>query len=93
MNGLYLTLAGLIIGLLGQALATGLFLERGWRPGSPHRVAWLALGCSTLLIGLQHGYTLAWLVRTLIFDLRGALLAALAGLLAGGAALILTRRS
>lgn len=83
MNAYLLSLAALAAALIGQAvaagLATGLFLRKGL-PAGPRR-SWIALALGGALLTLHHGYTLELALRTGLYDLRQAVLAALVALL------------
>ncbi|MBK7900025.1 MAG: hypothetical protein KA603_14885 [Azonexus sp.] len=89
MNPYDATLFALVAALAGQALAAGIAFERGL--GRPRHRAWLALAVGSLLLALHHGYTLELALRAGLYDLRQAILAALAGALYGGAVLLLRR--
>lgn len=80
MNNFTLTLAALGLALLAQAMACGLAFELVLRRGLPagDRGLWSALAGGSLLLGLHHGYTLELALRTGLYDLRQAVLAALA---------------
>lgn len=82
-------LLALVLALAGQSLAAGLALECALRHSRP--TAWLALALGSLLLALHHGFSLELALWAGIYDLRQAILAALAGALCGGAVLLLRR--
>ncbi|NJD26212.1 MAG: hypothetical protein FIB06_12485 [Betaproteobacteria bacterium] len=90
-----LTVVTLVAALIAQALAAGLCAEMFARPVQPagERGIWLALAIGALLAALHHGYTLELAVRTGIFDLRQATLAALSAMLIATAVWGFRRRS
>lgn len=73
-----LTLLALLGALVAQSIATGIALELAFR--KPYRRHWLALGIGSGLLALHHGYTLELGLRTGIYDLRQAALAAIVSL-------------
>lgn len=83
MNPHLLTLLTLVAALIGQAIAAGLATEIFLRKGLPGglRRAWIALALGGALLTLHHGYTLELALRTGLYDLRQAVLAALVALL------------
>lgn len=85
MNDFTLNLVALLVALAGQAVACGLGTELFLRKsvgGSTRRIA-LAFACGAGLLALHHGYSLELALRTGLYDLRQAVLAACAGLLIG----------
>ena len=94
MSPYALTLLCLFSALLAQATASGLMLELWLRreQARGQRSMWLAFSLGNLMLSLHHGYTLELAARTGLFDLRQAVLAALAGLLIGFASWQLRRR-
>lgn len=82
MNAYTLTVVALLIALLAESLASGLAIEFYLRKATPRAAgrAWLAIAISSLLLALNHGYTLELALRTGLYDLRQAVLAGLAGL-------------
>jgi membrane protease YdiL (CAAX protease family) len=95
MDPYLLTLGALVAALIAQALAAGLCAEMVARPVQPagERGIWLALAVAALLAALHHGYTLELAVRTGLFDLRQATLAALSAVLVATAVWGFRRRS
>lgn len=79
MSAYALTLWALLGALLAQSIATGIALELAL--SKPYRRHWLALGIGCGLLALHHGYTLELGLRTGLYDLRQAALAALVSLL------------
>ena len=82
------TLVALLAAMVGQATAAGLTLECYLRPAQPAaaRRIWFAFASGALLLALHHGYTLELALRTGIYDLSQAVIAAFAALLLAGAA-------
>ena len=75
MSPYALTLLGLVAALLAQSVATGIALELALQ--KPYRRHWLALGIGSGLLALHHGYDLELGLRTGLYDLRQAALAAI----------------
>ena len=85
MNAFNLTLISLIGALLAQSIVAVLALELYLRkdlPGSVCRT-WLAMAIGALLLALHHGYTLELALRTGLYDMRQAVLAALIAMFFG----------
>ena len=82
MNPYVLSLASLIIGLLAQALASGLSLELAMRGDQKRslRLAWLVLAAGSLCLALAQGYALELALRTGLYDLRQAVLGGIGGI-------------
>ena len=93
MSSLALTLYGLLLALLGYALACGLALGVALRPGQPRRAAWAMLATALLLLGLEHAYALELAWSSGLHDLRQAVLGAAGGLAALAATALFRRRS
>ncbi len=89
MSAYALALGALVAALAAQSVATGVALEVAL--ARPYRRPWLALALGSGLLALHHGYTLELGLRTGLYDLRQALLAALAGLSFAAAVLGLRR--
>ncbi len=83
------SLLALVVALAGQSLAAGVAFERAL--GRPLHLGWLALALAAMLLALHHGYTLELALRAGLYDLRQAVLAALAAALSGGGVLLLRR--
>lgn len=85
MNHYILTLWSLAIALVVQSLATGLSIEIYLRKelASALRRSWLAVAIGSLLLALHHGYTLELALRTGLYDMRQAVLAALIAIFFG----------
>lgn len=83
MNDFTLALWALALSLLSQALVTAWSLEIFLRKALPAglRRTWIAIAIAAMLFALYHGYTLELALRTGIYDLRQALLGALASTL------------
>lgn len=83
MSAYVLSLWALALALIGQALATGCATEAFMRKGlaSGLRRTWMVMAVAALLLALYHGYTLELALRTGLYDLRQALLSALASAL------------
>lgn len=83
MNTYLIAVVALLLAAIAQTSAlwigTELFLRKG--QSSARRRGWLAVTLATALLALQHGYTLEFTLRTGLYDLRQAILAALVGLL------------
>ncbi len=81
MDAYTLNLVFLFVALLCQVLISGTSVECWLRRDlpRPQRFAWLALSLAGLLFALHNGYALELAVRTGLYDLRQAALAALAG--------------
>ncbi|MCL2525106.1 MAG: hypothetical protein FWF20_08970 [Betaproteobacteria bacterium] len=81
MNTYTLTLWALLLAVGLQIFAAGVGVECYLRCAQPtaRRRAWLALTGGSLLLALHHAYWLELAVRTGLYDLRQAVLAALAG--------------
>lgn len=90
MNTHLLSLAALVVGLLGQALASGLACECGLRVKTG-KTAWFGVALGALLLGLHNGYSIELMLSTGLYDFRAALLAGLAGAVSGLAILLLSR--
>jgi hypothetical protein len=90
-----LTLVALLMALVAQSLAAGLCAELSWHRAQvpAERRIWLAFAVAMLLAALHNGYSLELAVRTGLFDLRQAVIAAVSGLLFAAAAWGLRRRS
>lgn len=82
-----ITLIALLVALAAQSLAAGVAFECALR--RPLRLGWLALALAAFLIALEHGYSLELALHTGIYDLRQALLGAVAGALSAGGILAL----
>lgn len=83
MNPYTLTLISLIVAMFTQSLAAGLSIELYLRKDlqrSSRRI-WLAFALATLLLALQHGYSLELALRTGLYDMRQAVMAGLVGVL------------
>ena len=94
MDAYALTLLALATAMLTQAIASGVTLELYLRRGQALGMSriWLAFSVGTLLLALHHGYTLELALRTGLYDLRQAILAALGGVCLAIAAWGLRRR-
>lgn len=79
MNPYVLSLWSLALALVAQSVAAGLSVDLFMRPGQRRgtRRAWLAVALCALLLAVHHGYTIELAVRTGLYDLRQAVLAAL----------------
>ncbi|MDP3538278.1 MAG: hypothetical protein Q8S26_06190 [Azonexus sp.] len=79
MNPYALTLWSLAIALIAQSLVSGLYIELYLRKDQSNglRRAWLAIAIGSLLLALHHGYTVELALRTGLYDMRQAVLAAL----------------
>lgn len=73
----------LAVALVAQAVAAGQCAELATRRslGPDARWLWGAFAVAALLAALHHGYSLELALRTGLFDLRQATIAALSGLL------------
>lgn len=81
MNPHLASLLALTIALIAQLAAARLLVERFFRkPPEAGRSRWLLLAGGPLLLAVQHAYALELLLHTGLYDLRQALLAALAGI-------------
>jgi hypothetical protein len=76
-------LLALLLAFGAQSLVAGLATEVFLRKeiASSARHGWLALAIAALLFSLHHGYSLELALRTGLYDLRQALISALAALL------------
>ena len=94
MNPYYLTLACLFVALSCQVTFSGLALQCWLDKAQPEsrRRMWLAFCLAGLFLGVQNAHQLELAVRSGLFDLRQALFAVLAGLLAIYAQLLLRRQ-
>ena len=83
MNPYTWTLISLIVALLTQSLAAGWSIELYLRKDllRPSRRIWLAFALGTLVLALQHGYSLELAMRTGLYDMRQAVMAGLVGVL------------
>ncbi len=79
MSAYALTLWALLGALVAQSVATGIALELALH--KPYRRPWMALGIGAGLLALYHGHTLELALRTGLYDLQQAVLAALVALL------------
>lgn len=89
MNAYSAAIAGLALAVMGQCLAAGLATRAAF--GRPFRRAWLGLAIAFALLALQDVHTLELALRTGIFDLRQALLAAGVSLFQAGAMITLQK--
>jgi hypothetical protein len=81
MNAYTLTIGALLVAFTAQIFVAGLGVENWLQDKRPRpRRLWLALASAALLFALHHGYALELALRTGLYDLRGALLAAGAGI-------------
>ncbi|MDP3441047.1 MAG: hypothetical protein U0989_09465 [Azonexus sp.] len=82
MSAYSIALWSLIAALLTQSIAAVLSVEFYLRKDLPRGVCrtWLALAIVSLLLALQHGYSLELAVRIGLYDMRQALLAGLVGI-------------
>lgn len=94
LNAYSLALLVLGCGLLGNALASGLALERALRAAGrkSDRWLWAAMGCGALLLGLHHGHALELALKTGLYDLDQTLRSGAASLLMAISVYGLTRR-
>lgn len=83
MNPYLLAVLALLLAAITQTSAAWIAAESFWRKGqgSNSRRSWLALTLAAGLLALHSGYTLELALRTGLYDLRQAVLAALIGLL------------
>jgi len=83
MNPYLLAVLALLLAAIAQTSAAWIAAESFWRKGqgSRSRRSWLALTLAAGLLALHSGYTLELALRTGLYDLRQAVLAALIGLL------------
>lgn len=83
MNPYLLAVLALLLAAIAQTSAAWIAAESFWRKGqgSSSRRSWLALTLAAGLLALHSGYTLGLALRTGLYDLRQAVLAALIGLL------------
>lgn len=83
MNPYLLAVLALLLAAIAQTSAAWIAAESFWRKGqgSSSRRSWLALTLAAGLLALHSGYTLELALRTGLYDLRQAVLAALIGLL------------
>lgn len=83
MNPYLLAILALLLAAIAQTSAAWIAAESFWRKGqgSSSRRSWLALTLAAGLLALHSGYTLELALRTGLYDLRQAILAALIGLL------------
>jgi hypothetical protein len=83
MNPYLFAVSGLLLAAIAQTsiawLATERFLQKGL--GRRQSLAWLAIALGAGFLALQHGYTLELALRTGLYDLRQAMLAAIVSLL------------
>lgn len=95
MNAYQLSLLALIVGLLGQAVASGIAIECFFhrKLAASTRRLWFALAVGALFLGLHHGYSIELALKTGLYDFRQALLAGAAGLLYAIAAVGFSRRA
>lgn len=75
MSSYGLTLLALLGALVAQSIATGIALELAFR--KPYRRHWLVMGIGSGLLALHHGNALELSLRTGLYDLRQAALAAI----------------
>ncbi len=94
MNAYALALWASFAALILQTFAAGMGIECYLLRGLPRgrRRLWLTLAGGSLLLALHHGYTLELALRTGLYDLRQAVLAAAAGLCFAYAAVALRRQ-
>ena len=78
MNSYQSAVFALFLAAVAQSSAAWLFAELFLASASnrARRLAWLAVAIGAALLALQHGYTLELALRTGLFDLRQAVLAA-----------------
>lgn len=95
MNAYIISLYTLGLALVAHSIISGIAFERFFHrtPESNNRQLWLALAIGSLLLGLQHGYSIELALKTGIYDLRQALLAGSASLLFVWALLAFNRRA
>lgn len=95
MNAYTLALTCGLTGLIAQAYAAGLATELFLRRDASRstRLLWISIAIGALLLALQHGYALELALRTGLYDLRQAMLGALAALLFAFAVFLLRRRA
>jgi hypothetical protein len=83
MNPYLLAILSLLLAAVAQTsiawVATERFLEKS--QSSRQRRSWLAIALGAGFLAMQHGYTLELALRTGLYDLRQALLAAFVSLL------------
>lgn len=95
MNPYTLAVVALLLAAVAQTsaawLAVELFLVKGQSRGQ--RRSWLAVASAAMLLALHHGYALELALRTGLYDLRQALLAALISVLFAVGAVGLRRSS
>ncbi|PKO90634.1 MAG: hypothetical protein CVU16_09935 [Betaproteobacteria bacterium HGW-Betaproteobacteria-10] len=79
MSAYGIALWSLIGALLAQSVAAALAIEFYLRKDLPRATCrtWLALAIVSLLLALQHGYSLELAVRIGLYDMRQAVLAGL----------------
>lgn len=83
MNPYPLAVLGLLLAAIAQTSIAWVATERFLQKGLARRqsLAWLAIALGAGFLALQHGYTLELALRTGLYDLRQALLAAIVALL------------
>ena len=88
MSGHTLSVLALCVALLAQfwsaGVATGQFLRK--EQSALAQRSWLALAIATLIFALQYAYLLEMAVSTGLYDVRQAVLAAVASLVIAAAA-------
>jgi len=83
MNPYLLAVLGLLLAATTQTSLAWIASERFLRKGQERRLrfSWLAVALAAGLLAVQHGYALELALRTGLYDLRQALLAAVVALL------------
>jgi len=78
MNPYTLAVVAMLLAAVAQTSATWLAVELFLVKGLPsgQRRSWLTIAIGAALLALHHGYTLELALRTGLYDLRQALLAA-----------------
>ena len=83
MSAYVMSLWALALALISQSLATGwateVFVRKDLAAGL--RRSWMVMAVAAMLLALFHGYTLELALRTGLYDLRQALISALAAVL------------
>lgn len=83
MNPYQLAVLALLLAAVAQSSIAWIATERFLNKGQSHRFrrSWLAIALGAGLLALQHGYALELALRTGLYDLRQAVLAAFVALL------------
>jgi len=83
MNPYLLAILALLLAAITQTSIAWAATERFLKKGQTrrHSRSWLAIGLGAGLLAVQHGYSLELALRTGLYDLRQAALAASVGLL------------